>query len=163
MTAHERALNFCKVEFDANENPYVFIDRHGDDYGVGIIGNSGPSRELRDYAFVIQAEINWGLYPPPLGDPDGPYYQAFLKLVAVDQPTAAEPSKIDDQWKMYSQQLRGELTATQQELADQKAAYNGLCEAHKELVDRLADPRAPGFLELAQSINRKNHGGQVPE
>lgn len=47
--------------------------------------------------------------------------------------------KTEDFWKQYAQQMRKELTDTQQELADLKAAYNGLCEAHKELAETAAD------------------------
>lgn len=96
------------------------------------------------------------------GEEDDTIWAMVACMLGLDQPAAAAPSKIDDQWKMYAQQLRKELTDTQQELANEKAAYNGLCEAHKELVEKLADPRAPENLKIAQSMNRGQHEA-VPE
>lgn len=76
----------------------------------------------------------WQIHP----DSHDAEYDMVARVLGVDQPAAAGPSKSDDYWKSYAKQLRGELTAAQRELADQKAAYNGLCEAHKELAEQHA-------------------------
>lgn len=85
--------------------------------------------------FNDQGESLYGLLE---GENESTEWQVMALILKLDKPIAAGPSKIDDQWKMYSQQLRGELTAVQQELADQKAAYNGLCEAHAMLAEMAA-------------------------
>ena len=61
-------------------------------------------------------------------------------MLGLNQPAAAVPSKIDDYWKSYAKQTRGDLTRVEQELANQKAAYNALCEVHKEMVEKVVNP-----------------------
>lgn len=76
---------------------------------------------------------------------DDVFWDRLVLLLRLDQPAAAVPSKEADYWKSYAKQTRGEKTKVEQELADLKAAYNGLCEVHAELAGKHIFP-APSFV-----------------
>lgn len=104
--------------------------------GKGVNPDNGTSVHQTTYGMYLQRAPNqWIVRWHDKDDPEGRRWDIMAFILGLT-PTAATP-KIDYQWKSYAQQMRKELTDTQRELADLKEAYNGLCEAHKEVVYKL--------------------------
>lgn len=109
--------------------------------GKGVNPDNGTSVHQTTYGMYLQRAPNqWIVRWHDKDDPEGRRWDIMAFILGLTHPPlTTNEDKSDLFWKQYAQQMRKELTDTQRELADLKSAYSGLCEAHAEAAEKLAE------------------------